>query len=422
MRKKPITISDEQLAVFERMDDGKNLFITGNAGTGKSTLLRHFLLNTKRKCVVLAPTGVAAMNVGGSTIHSFFKLSFGFLGYSQPKTMRNARGLKQLDTIIIDEISMVRADILDMIDKTLKHNLKSKLPFGGLQVIFLGDLLQLPPVVHQEEYHMFDELYGGYYFFHAPVFHQAEIQTIELQEVFRQTDKKFLTILAAMRNKALTPDQLSTLNQQVSYSPPDAHDEHIVLTARNFEADTINQSNLNKLRGSTKVYKAIITGDFKENDAPSPPILKLKVGARIMITKNDASEEKAYVNGALGTVLELKTSTAIVDVEGKEIELSAETWEQTRYEFDGTKDEWNSVVIGNYKQLPLKLAWAITIHKSQGKTFEQVYIDLGSHAFAHGQTYVALSRCTSLEGVQMKRQLRNSDIIIDPQVSEFLSR
>lgn len=422
MGKKKVVISQGQRKAIERMEEGENLFITGNAGTGKSTILRQFLLETKRQCVVLAPTGVAAMNVGGSTIHSFFKLPFGFLGHTTPRTMRNAKGLNRLDTIIIDEISMVRADILDMVDKTLRFNLKNRQPFGGLQVIFFGDLMQLPPVVQNEELGMFDETYGGYYFFHTPAFMQADVATLQLEEIFRQKDVSFIELLNEIRNQALTPKSLAVFNSKVRPLPPKASDDAIVLTARNFEADQINETNLRSLPGAPKVYKADLGGDFKESDAPSPIQLKLKIGARVMVTKNDPSEDKAFVNGSLGTVVELKSNAVVVELEDGEVELTYETWEQSRYEFDGVENEWNTVVVGSYKQIPLKLAWAITIHKSQGKTFEKVWIDLGVRAFAHGQTYVAFSRCTSLAGVELKRPLRFSDVILDPQVKDFLTR
>jgi ATP-dependent DNA helicase PIF1 len=416
---KPISLSDQQNQVIKQMESGTNLFITGNAGSGKSTVLRNFLLQTERKCVVLAPTGVAAMNVGGGTIHSFFKFGFGFLGHVAPKRLRTAAGIKQLDTIIIDEISMVRADILDQIDKTLQLNTGKRLPFGGIQIIMFGDLLQLPPVVRYDEDQMFRDTYGGSYFFHAPGFKRAGFETITLSKIFRQNDEVFIDILNGIRHKVITPAQMSLLNEQVDPVFPTTSSGYIVLTARNQEADDLNHRNLINLVGESRMYRGTVGGEFKENDTPAPIQLQLKVGAKVMFVKNDMSEEKRYVNGTIGTIVIMNAGIISVEVDGALVTVKPETWEQQRYQYDEDNNEWESIVVGTFNQFPLKLAWAITIHKSQGKTFDKVYLDLGARAFAHGQTYVALSRCTTLQGLLLKRPLKFNDIIVDPEVQAF---
>jgi ATP-dependent DNA helicase PIF1 len=422
MPKKPLVLSKEQQDLVKTIESGKNMFVTGNAGSGKSTVLRDFLLHTERKCVVLAPTGVAAMNVGGATIHSFFKFGFGFLGHAITRKLKIATGIKKIDTIIIDEISMVRADILDAIDKTLRLNTGVKKPFGGIQMVFFGDLLQLPPVVKQEEYPMFSEQYGGVYFFHAPGWDQGNFEIHALTEIFRQKDSIFLDILNGIRHKVISPAQMSLLNERVDPVFPTSGSGYIVLTARNIDADQLNHRNLVNLPGQSKTYRGKLDGEFRDSDLPTQIALMLKLDARVMFVKNDNSEEKRWVNGTIGTIIGMTPGVITVDIEGKHETVTPETWEQQRYQYDEDEQKWESITIGTYQQFPLKLAWAITIHKSQGKTFEKVYLDLGARAFAHGQTYVALSRCTTLEGLLMKRPLRFNDIIVDSEVADFTER
>jgi ATP-dependent DNA helicase PIF1 len=415
-------LSAEQLEVIEKMEDGENLFITGNAGTGKSTLLKYFLKHTKQKVVVLAPTGVAAMNVGGSTIHSFFKFGFGFQGLATVRKLRDAKGLRSLNTIVIDEISMVRADIFDMIDKTLRASTGVREPFGGVQIILMGDIFQLPPVVRNEEVELFKEGYGGYYFFNAPCFKKGDFSTINLETIFRQKDRNFIDILQGIRSKNLTMQHFNLLNTRTSSILPGIHDDTIVLTTTNAAADSINLRNLTQLRSKEVTYKGKVTGLFRENDLPTPANLQLKIGSRVMFVKNDQSDEKEWVNGTLGEIIDLTSTSIKVKTNQGVVLVTQDLWEEKKYSYNDSKNEWEQETIGSYAQFPLKLAWAITIHKSQGQTFERMYIDLGSRAFAHGQTYVALSRCKTLEGITLKRPLRYEDIIIDQEVLSFTSK
>jgi ATP-dependent DNA helicase PIF1 len=371
--------------------------------------------------VVLAPTGVAAINVGGQTIHSFFKLSFGFQGFASPSTLRNKSGLKKLDAIIIDEISMVRADILDMIDKTLQYNLGNYEPFGGIQMIFFGDLQQLPPVVRDDEKPLFKEKYKGEYFFFAPGYKKARFTTITLSTIFRQNDNTFITLLDHVRNGTVTGEDLDLLNERVAKSSTKVPDGSITLTTHNSTADKVNAFRLQKLSDISQVFHGTIQGDFKENDLPAPSILELKVGAQVMFIKNDTDSSKRFVNGSIGEVVRLQSTSVTVQIDGQTIIVDKEKWENKRYEFDARSGEWDQKTIGSYEQYPLKLAWAITIHKAQGKTFDHVIIDLASGAFAHGQTYVALSRARTLDGVFLVRPVTSRDIIIDKQVLQFHS-
>ncbi|MCF7831089.1 AAA family ATPase [Candidatus Gracilibacteria bacterium] len=419
-------------------DTKKNVFITGKAGTGKSTLLEHLRLNSQKKMVVLAPTGVAAINVNGDTIHSFFGLKPGFeLDEARNKRVneKKAKRFLKLKTILIDEISMVRADLLDAVDVFLRKVRNNNDPFGGVQMIFFGDLYQLPPVITANDREKFLAEYDSPYFFAAKVFQGARdllsesfhLEHIELDEIYRQTDLDFINVLNSVRNNCMGEDHLSLLNSrhERDFVPPE-DDKYIHLVTTNADASEINSTKLAKLKGEEVTFIASKTGKIAKNLTPNDEEITVKVGAQIMFIYNDP--ERKWVNGTIGRVVniceeyneeldEMESFLIIEKTDGDRVEVRPYTWEISKYVFD--KGEFKREQIGSFTQIPLKLAWAITIHKSQGKTFEKVIIDLGKGSFAHGQTYVALSRCTSLEGIVLRRPFRPSDVIMDRRVEEF---
>ena len=420
----PIKINPEfkrLLDYFEREDD--HVFLTGKAGTGKSTLLRLFTDTTKRNVVVLAPTGVAALNAGGQTIHSFFRFPPRLLDQSQIKSLRNRKIYEKIDTIIIDEISMVRADLMDHIDYFLRINRRDPRPFGGLRMIMIGDLYQIPPVVPRDEAQYLHQ--AGYetpYFFSAQVFRRdTTFHYVELREVFRQTHQGFIRMLDQLRDGEADYDLLEEFNSRVAIEEPPR--PYITLTAYNKVADTINRERLQELRTPTMHYTGKIEGKFPEHLTPSPLQLEFKEGAQVMILKNDP--DLAYVNGSIGIIDELDREKIRVKLKegGNEsiVTISRNEWEINKYEIDN-ENKVKTEKIGSFVQFPLKLSWAITIHKSQGKTFEKIMVDLGKGAFAPGQTYVALSRARSLDGVFLRRKLTPRDIIIDPAIVEAVSQ
>ncbi|MEO7175863.1 MAG: AAA family ATPase [Saprospiraceae bacterium] len=418
----PIVLNQEFQDILHQLEHtSDSFFITGRAGTGKSTLLDIFRKSTKKKVIVLAPTGVAALHVQGQTIHSFFLFPPRFIGSKDIKKMKNHKLVNQLDTLIIDEISMVRADLLDAMDQALKLNRKSAEPFGGLQVIFFGDLFQLPPVVaQQEEKNYLNFHYQSHYFFSAHVIKQGlKLQYIELTKVFRQTEKQFIRLLESIRNASMDESDLEELNTRCK--PGFTSSEYITLSARNATADQINTREMGKLPGKASIFSAEVTGDIRPSQYPTDLHLPLKVGARIIFLRNDT--ELKYVNGTLGTIEAIGDDLikVVVKENGHErrIEVKKSNWDMIRYKAASPGKPIESEVIGSFAQFPLKLAWAITIHKSQGKSFDQVIIDLGSGAFEHGQAYVALSRCRSFNGLVLNRPLNMRDLIVDDQVLDF---
>ncbi|GJM32241.1 MAG: hypothetical protein DHS20C18_12420 [Saprospiraceae bacterium] len=415
--------SDFQYALDLMEKEGQNLFVTGRAGTGKSTLLQLFRNTTRKKTVVLAPTGIAALNVRGQTIHSFFGFPPKPLTNKDIKKRRNHKLYKKIEVLIIDEISMVRADLLDNIDYFLRVNCEKNLPFGGIQVVFFGDLFQLPPVVSSEaESVLFTMYYESPYFFSAKVFDDGFVMNkLELRKVYRQENRYFLRLLDAIRVNQVDYDDLSDLNER--YLPDfESKDFFITLSARNARVDAINQKKIASIPMPEQISLAKITGNFPGNLYPTEAALKLKLSAQVMFIKNDP--QKRFVNGTIGQVVKMEEEkiTVMVEEQGNRqyIEVEPMDWEIMRYNYNPTKpNEIEAETMGTFTQFPLKLAWAITIHKSQGKTFDKVIIDLGKGAFENGQTYVALSRCRTLEGIVLKQPLRPQDVMTDERIVEF---
>jgi ATP-dependent DNA helicase PIF1 len=415
------------LALIE--DTQKNVLITGRAGTGKSTLLKYFRDHTKKKVVILAPTGVAAVNIAGQTIHSFFH----FKPSVTPASIKKKKSAgkekttiyKKLTTIVIDEVSMVRADLLDCIDKFLRLNgPEEKAPFGGVQMIFIGDLYQLPPVVTSAERDIFKTHYASPYFFSAKVFDQIEMEFLELEKVYRQKDDEFIRLLNTIRNRTVTDDDLAKFNSR--YDPQfeaPAGSFYLSLTSTNELADTINEKRLAELPGRFWKASGEINGDFGREYLPTAVDLKLKKGAQIMLLNNDSLGQ--WINGTIGKIKKFEENDDGEDVivaeldNGDTARISPYTWKI--YRFFVKNDELRSEEVGSFKQYPVRLAFAVTIHKSQGKTFENVVIDVGRGTFAHGQMYVALSRCTTLGGIVLKQKLAKNHIMMDWQVVKFLT-
>ena len=416
----------------------RSLFLTGKAGTGKSTFLRYVAQHTKKKLVILAPTGIAAINAGGQTLHSFFKLPFHpLLPNDSRYNVRNIRKtlkynndliklLRELELIIIDEISMVRADIIDFIDRLLRiycRNMRE--PFGGKQLLLVGDIFQLEPVVKEDEWRLMQPFYASAYFFSAKVWEQMQLVSVELRKVYRQTDSNFIAILDRIRENAATDADLQAINSRATVadgSPVGTNNGfQITLATRRDTVDYINDQQLQQLDGSASIFKGTIQGDFPLTSLPAPMELEVKPGAQVIFTKND--KEKRWVNGTIGVVIGIDEEEGIigvVDEDGHEYDVAREVWENMRYTFNEKEQKIEEELLGTFKQYPLRLAWAITVHKSQGLTFRQVKIDFsGGGAFAGGQTYVALSRCSSLKGIILEEPIRRADIFVRPEVVAF---
>lgn len=421
---KGIEINERFARALHLMEETEqNVFITGRAGTGKSTLLEYFRSVTCKRIVVLAPTGVAAVNISGQTIHSFFGFKPDITVEKARKTARKTDSAiyGNLDTIIIDEISMVRSDLLDCVDQFLRIKGKTPgAPFGGIQMILIGDLYQIPPVVTGRERQIFKEYYESEYFFDAKVFQQLELTFVELEKIYRQTDPTFIELLNKIRNKNTVPGDLEAINRRAASGDDKLPEGAIYLTTTNAMADKKNEEELEKLPGKPHLFTAEIGGKLEKKYFPAAEVLQLKEGAQVMLLNNDA--EGRWINGTIGRISRIEREGLSVRLlDGSTETVKPYKWNVNRFYWDPDTKTVASETMGTFKQYPLRLAWAITIHKSQGKTFDHVVIDLGRGAFASGQLYVALSRCRSLEGIYLERKIRDSDVWVDWRVVRFIT-
>lgn len=425
----------------------QQLFLTGKAGTGKTTFLKYIRENSHKKMAVTAPTGVAAMNAGGTTLHALFWLPFGTFIEDYPlqwneqdshiynknrlfstiKLTKQRRAiLQELELLVIDEVSMVRADTLDAIDVILKSVRRDMRPFGGVQMLFIGDLYQLPPVVREHEWQVLRDHYRSPFFFDAKVLREHPPVILELNKIYRQNDNYFIHLLNNIRNNKCTIDDLEKLNEhyQSDFSPAEG-EQYITLTSHNKLADAINQEQLARLKGTMHNVRAVVKDDFQQASFPADEMLPLKIGAQVMFIKNDSGEDRKFFNGKIGTVKELNLDRHQIVVgfsDGSDdVVVRRETWENIRYKYNKGEDKIEEEVMGTFSQFPLRLAWAITIHKSQGLTFDKAVVDAGT-SFAAGQVYVALSRLTGLEGLVLKSKIPMHSIRTDPQVVDFMQR
>lgn len=411
---------------------GRSVFLTGKAGTGKTTFLKYITETVSKRFIVLAPTGVAAINAGGSTIHSFFQLPLCpylpdvkelVTEYQMPQKYRSLKKervkiIRTLDLLIIDEISMVRADLLDAVDMTLRRYRHSSKPFGGVQLLMIGDARQLSPVVRENEWQYMSQVYESPYFFHSKALRKLDYVTVELEKVYRQSDAAFVDILNSIREGKAGADTFKALNDRLHACHDDG--DVIRLTTHNSQADEVNVRKLDELPGEPVLFEAEIEGDFPANSYPADNVLALKAGAQVMFIRNDSCGE--FYNGKIGKVESILETGAVVvaDTEGRSIAVSPVEWENSQYVLDEESGDIVQTVVGKFRQLPLRIAWAITIHKSQGLTFDKVIIDAGA-AFAFGQVYVALSRCRSLEGISLESPISPTSIYSDRHVAEFNS-
>ncbi len=427
-----IEINPEFAQALELLENSnQNLFITGNAGTGKSTLLEYFKETSKKKAAILAPTGVAALNVEGQTIHSFFLIPPNITPdkvLEHKLSGKRKKLISNLDMIIIDEASMLRADLLDCIDVSLRHyRQEESLPFGGVQMVFIGDLYQLPPVVAgKEEREIFRSHYSSPYFFSAKSIQELDITFLELEKVYRQKDNNFISLLNMVRDNSINFQNLQLLNERhdPDHKADNKEDFVITLTTTNAQADKINMDQLEMLSTQHETFFGEVDGEFSKRSLPTQLELELKVGSQVMLLNNDSAGR--WVNGSIGKInkiafddLEMEDVLTVELDNGKSVEITKHSWNIHKYFFNEETQKIDTEIVGSFQQFPLRLAWAVTIHKSQGKTFDKVIIDIGRGTFAHGQIYVALSRCTSLEGIVLKQPIQKRHILMDYKITQF---
>lgn len=433
-----IDSSESDLAYAFVNDTRQHIFLTGKAGTGKTTFLKNLLAHSTKKTIVVAPTGVAAINAGGSTIHSMFGLpTRAFVPNNDaidPNLANNAVMIREhfrynkvkrdifqsLELLVIDEISMVRADLFDVIDHALRFARNSSKPFGGVQLLLIGDLLQLPPVVTEMERGLIFNYYATEFFFSAKCFPALELLTIELKTIYRQSDRNFINLLNQIRSNQMESWDYENLAERIQADFQPQEPGWISLTTHNKQADAINEKELAKIDAAEKQYVAKVSGEFSEGSFPTEGILRIKQGAQVMFVKNDTTYEKRYYNGKIGTVKNIAGDTIFIDCnDGKPlIEIERETWKNLRYKYNTADETLEQEEVGSFEQFPLRLAWAITVHKSQGLTFEKAMIDAGK-SFAPGQVYVALSRCTNLESLVLMTAIRAQNIMTDTRILHF---
>ncbi len=428
----PLTNHELQLANDFVQQTGCNIFLTGKAGTGKTTFLHHIRKKSAKRMIVTAPTGVAAINAGGVTLHSFFQLPMGPFVPGSEAYERNSRRsfrfskekkriIQSLDLLVIDEISMVRADLLDAVDAGLRRHRRNNKPFGGVQLLLIGDLHQLPPVAKHDEWRLLQQYYESVYFFSSKALGLTELMTIELQHIYRQSDARFIRLLNKVRDNRVDASSLADLNQRhiPDFTPGDDQG-YITLSTHNKSVESINQTRLENLSGKALCFNADISGDFPEHIHPTLSALVLKKGAQVMFVRNDPSAEKRYYNGKIGKITRISSEKIRVSCpgDGREIVVEPIEWQNIRYTLNAENREIEEKIIGQFKQYPLKLAWAITIHKSQGLTFEKAIIDAKA-AFAHGQVYVALSRCKTLEGMVLSTPILSRGVATDDAILRF---
>lgn len=416
-------LSPEQAAVYAAIETTlDHIFVTGRAGTGKSTLLEHLSSHSSKQIVICAPTGVAALNVGGQTIHSLFRLPTGVIAdhpIDQGPELRKL--LNSIDTLVVDEVSMVNADLLDAVDRSLRQARQRPLePFGGVQLVLFGDPFQLAPVPGDpDEQAYFADRYRSSWFFDARVWDEADLRIYELQTIHRQHELEFKRLLTAVRHGAVTAEMAKVLNDTGARPAPT--EGAITLATTNATVNRINATALGRLPGRSLTAAAEIEGEFSGRAYPADERLELKVGAQVMFLRNDSGAEGRWVNGTIGEVAKIGEGTVTVEVGGDRHEVRPATWERYRYRYSPATKTLQKDVVAEFTQFPLRLAWAVTIHKSQGKTYDRAIVDLGPRSFAPGQTYVALSRITALQGLYLTRPLRPSDIIVDERVREFMA-
>ena len=415
-------VHDEIIDLLSEDADQQFIFLTGAAGTGKTTLLERVKNQLPLKKMVVAPTGIAALNIGGTTINSAFRIGFDTIPViTKSKDPRFGKLLRNLELLIIDEVSMVRAPMLDAISQSLQIHRNSEKPFGGVHVLACGDLFQLPPIIKESEERIIYEKYDSVYFFDSHAFKEMdEIHFFELTESFRQEeDQKFCELLNNIRIGKNLESTIDQINSQC-FDPTLESDFFMTLTSRKKRAEELNEYKLGHIEGEEEVIKSKESGDLNENDLPAPRVLKIKVGANVMFIKNDP--EGRWVNGTLGIVsecLDKKKKHIKIKINNKTHKVEREEWNKVRFTYDEDSDEVLEEVISSFKQFPIKLGWAVTIHKSQGLTLESCSVDLGTGAFATGQAYVALSRCKNLNSLHLQRELKVSDALVDPDIIDF---